>query len=687
VVRFALIALLVGCLRLPFAVPVVALSEEAPLWPQPADTVHVTADRPAREEILSQKTGFSTFVSLGLDAPSDRDLGDLLDRTVGIHVHRYGGSGSLALASIRGSTPGQVKVCFDGVPIAAASDGFVNLSALPLSSLQHVEIFRGPQTASFGGAPAAGIINLVSDQATDLPARVSVGIGQYGARNISAQFSGGLQSVRGLQSARGLRSVRYLVSGEYRASKGDYPFQSDNGTPFNAQDDYEGIRRNNDLDDLHLLWKATGGNRRDAWVDYTGLYTDREHGVPGHKNLQTESVRFRTRRDRHQLTLGLRPRVPLRSRIEASIHALRVRDRFRNPTGEVGLSRAVTDDRTREEGMRLTLGVPIARLRQIPRVLLEWQRERFTPHDDLKDETGETRSRRQRTISVEEQVTLGRLRLEAAYRWIRATSDYGGPTQWGQAAGVGTETTHRDEGGAYGIRFRLDNGWTVKGNQGRITRLPTFPELFGTNGVQDGNPRLRPESGKQWDAGVEFAPNVPFRLETVYFERLVEDQIYLLQNSQRTVKADNLDRAWVRGVETIGFCSFRLPARATFEVQANHTWTEALDVGHSRTYHGKRIPNLPRNESYLSMQLGRNPWRFRWEIVARSSSFWHRYNQQQQKTPESTIHDVSIERFIHGRSWKARLEVRNVGDTRSEDIDGYPLPGRTVSAALTWTSD
>ncbi|MBD3161598.1 MAG: TonB-dependent receptor, partial [Candidatus Eisenbacteria bacterium] len=264
------------------------------------------------------------------------------------------------------------------------------------------------------------------------------------------------------------------------------------------------------------------------------------------------------------------------------------------------------------------------------------------------------------------------------------TYDFGGPVRWGESAGEAQETTHRDEGATFGLRVTPVDGLAIKANRGRVTRLPTFPELFGTNSVQDGNPRLRPERGLQWDTGIEIAPRAPIRVESTYFERLIEDQIYLLQNSQRTVKADNLDRAWVRGVETVVLTTMPLPAETRLEVQANYTWTEAIDVGHSRTYHGKRIPNLPRNEAYVSSLFRRGVWDLRWEVIARSSSFWHRYNQEEQKTPGSVIHDLSLERSLFGEGWNARIEIRNIGDERTEDIDGYPLPGRTVHAGLTW---
>jgi iron complex outermembrane receptor protein len=163
---------------------------------------------------------------------------------------------------------------------------------------------------------------------------------------------------------------------------------------------------------------------------------------------------------------------------------------------------------------------------------------------------------------------------------------------------------------------------------------------------------------------------------------LVKDRILLLQNSQRTVIAMNLDRAWVRGVEASGFLRVPLPP-AALELSGSTTWQDTRDLGASPVYHGKRLPNLPAAEAFLSAALFRGGWKARWDLAMRTAHFRDRYNAPGKRTPGSTTHDVALERMLGRGIARVRLEARNLLDQRREDIDGFPLPGRSFLVEVT----
>ena len=85
--------------------------------------------------------GFVQVVPLGPSAPVSADLGDLLDRAVGVQVRRYGGLGAVTLASVRRSSPSQVQVTIDYE--------MVDLSYEPSSPLG---ISPDPSTGQFVGS-------------------------------------------------------------------------------------------------------------------------------------------------------------------------------------------------------------------------------------------------------------------------------------------------------------------------------------------------------------------------------------------------------------------------------------------------------------------------------------------------------------------------------------------------------
>ena len=174
-------------------------------------------------------------------------------------------------------------------------------------------------------------------------------------------------------------------------------------------------------------------------------------------------------------------------------------------------------------------------------------------------------------------------------------------------------------------------------------------------------------------------------LEITYFESVVRDRITLIQNSQSTTIAQNLDRTWIRGLESSGYTRFLLPRKVSLEAQAGLTWQEALDLGVNPAYRGKDLPNLPGREGFFSLSAARGVWGLRWEASVLGSSYRDRYNTDEKRTPPHVIQDLSCERTLSHGVWKLRGELRNIAGVRVEDIDGFPLPGRAWMAEVTWT--
>jgi len=111
-----------------------------------------------REEL--QRMGFLT-------------LADALQFASEVSVRSAGsGMGGAQQASIRGSTPQQVLVMIDGVPLNAISDFGVNLSTVALADVDRVEVLRGPYSAIYGSA-LGGVIHVItrSDRRASAAAR------------------------------------------------------------------------------------------------------------------------------------------------------------------------------------------------------------------------------------------------------------------------------------------------------------------------------------------------------------------------------------------------------------------------------------------------------------------------------------------------------------------------------------
>ncbi|HEV8353703.1 MAG TPA: TonB-dependent receptor [bacterium] len=91
------------------------------------------------------------------------NLADALQFFAEIYVRSAGyGPAGVQQLSIRGSSPQQVLIMLDGVPLNGPSQFGLNLSTMTLADVERVEILRGPYSAIYGSGALGGVVNIVT---------------------------------------------------------------------------------------------------------------------------------------------------------------------------------------------------------------------------------------------------------------------------------------------------------------------------------------------------------------------------------------------------------------------------------------------------------------------------------------------------------------------------------------------
>jgi outer membrane receptor for ferrienterochelin and colicins len=168
------------------------------------DAIVVTASR--QPERLKDTPVPTELISRDdIERTGAADLSAVLDQHVGITP--TSGHPSGAGVMLQGLGEERVLVLVDGHPVAGRPTGTFDVSRIPTSMVDHVEVVKGPQSTLYGSDAMGGVINIITRPVASGPQRLGLGVvaGSHGRRDVTGEVAG---------SAGG--RVDYLATGGYR---------------------------------------------------------------------------------------------------------------------------------------------------------------------------------------------------------------------------------------------------------------------------------------------------------------------------------------------------------------------------------------------------------------------------------------------------------------------------------------
>lgn len=227
------VAFVLGCLT---SLPVFA--EEASSKAELAfdlEGITVEAARPDWESKLSP--GSVTVIRPDDYKGEQKTLPDLLKKVPGVHVRDVNGKGQYTTVTVRGSTAAQVGVFIDGVLSNLGGDAAADLSTIPISNVERVEVYRGYIPARFGGTYMGGVINIVTKKPEKANVNVELGKSSYGGKKGAVEVTAPI----------GDGSLMFGTS--YESSDGDFKY-TNYAAKYDAQDQQGRILSNEDSIDV-----------------------------------------------------------------------------------------------------------------------------------------------------------------------------------------------------------------------------------------------------------------------------------------------------------------------------------------------------------------------------------------------------------------------------------------------------
>lgn len=132
-----------------------------------------------------------------------RSAADALVQTPGVNV-QYGGSSGDARAWMRGFRHRDVLILFDGIPIASAFEGNIDLNEISLDNVDHVNVTKSAPSVIYGPNGLGGVIDFI-------PLKAPAG------NTLSSTLELGANDARHARLSHGgdIGTARYFLSGNY----------------------------------------------------------------------------------------------------------------------------------------------------------------------------------------------------------------------------------------------------------------------------------------------------------------------------------------------------------------------------------------------------------------------------------------------------------------------------------------
>jgi iron complex outermembrane receptor protein len=632
------------------------------------DETEVAADRVSEAEQRAP-TAFSSVIDVpSRDVPIETTA-DVLSESVGVHVQRYGGLGAFSTISIRGSTAAQVPVYLDGVPLSQAQDQTVNLSDLPLDSLQRIEVYRGTVPVGFGGGGIGGVVNLVTRPPSEDPlTEVNAGYGSFDTRKLVATH------------ARKIGATGLLAHVSYLGSDGDFPYLDDRGTPENSSDDVVRTRANNHFDAIDGLFKGAHDFGEGLVGDLVQEVFVKTQGVPGPGTLERTDASLHTVRSLSYARLRQSGWANDAIDLSGTLYGVYGKQEFVNATSALGALQATYNQTALAGGS--TNGTWMIPYHQTIGWFAELAYEQFFPFNTAAEpEKGPDQTRLRATFALQDEIRLlhERIVIVPSVRYDHFRDDFS-PVDLANNPESDPHTNDLDLWTpAIGAEGRIAPWLALRGNFGRYERAPNFNELFGNSGSVLGNASLEPETGMNRDIGFVLTwPQRAWidagRIEYAYFNNEVDNLIVFEAARAKSFRAMNAEKARIAGHElgvSVGVLDhLGLDLNYTHQDSKNPTIDSA---------EGNQLPLRPADELFVRPRLFNRWGSLYYEYTYLSDDPIDPHNFE--VVPPRSIHTIGCS--VQPLPWlTARFEAVNITDADIRDVGDFPLPGLSFFGGL-----
>jgi len=627
-----------------------------------AFSLSVSADDDVVLSVVTE-TGYSTAAGRQVFSGDEirqqhQTLGQFLQSLTGVQVQHSGAIGDPVLVSLRGASAGQTNILVNGVKQNDAQGGGYDISEIPLSMIERVELITaGSHGASYDSA-IGGTLNIITRN-DEYQRMIRTAAGSAGYRQISYRQMAGPVAVYA-ETVRTDNDFTYPVP---------TPFDGGEADTYEALNN-AGFYRHN------LQLSAQTGN-----ISSRIYWRHQNKEIPDYfRNSPNNEAHYEER----EAGLSLSHTEPSSDdglSWQWHSHYSNHHDAYRDRQSVIGLGN--DDNRYQREHAELLVAPQWRQdkllLNASAKLSFDDYHARYVNDSDSRecltpqgqcDQSAEqwvseiqTGAGYQWTSQISTQFYLYQQQLKAT-NWLTNAQDSRSDT-----------TSQRFSGGSAEVSWQGDHA-SVRISGRNSVRLPSLYERYGDRGLMLGNDDLVAETADTYSIDNELYTDVGTARLTV-FRRDIENVIVPTYDSRGIGRYQNTSQATLTGLESDFSTLFSLN-KIWFEASFGATYYRSQVQSEVKSFNDKQLAGIyhERYNSALKMGISEHSLALNYEIAG--NLYIDRSNALQGDIRES----LDMTYLWQKQYMILSLAINNLTDNRFRDYTNRPAVGRSLLGAI-----
>ncbi len=573
-------------------------------------------------------------------------VSELLEEIPGIQMLDSGGESGSKRVSLRGGAPNQVLILLDGQRIDSGQDDSVDLSNLPLSIVENIEIVKGNLSALYGANALKGVINITTKSAeVGKPYSVRFNTGSFG------------ELIFGTDVSLNTGLFDHLFSAEAGNYDGDFEYSDPRGDTRTRANTYRKYR--------NLFGKIRRTSSLYS-ISLQGYSYDSKLGLPGIIYQETPLASSEFRKSIIAFSGKFSPGSGHYSELNLSYNNSKTENLnpvnfgYNTESRNVSYQSEIHYRFSWKDNFSLISGGSFRKdeLRHADRANSYYSIGRKKQEVKSLFASGD--------IVIPVRFLFDRISLTTAIRY----DDFNRMTP------VVSPYS--------GISLSRDGDVKViiRTNYGKSYRPPNFDDLYYEGYRIQGNPELNPERSRGGDTGIALTFPVfgDIKTEYTYFHNIVYDIILWQKRFDGVFSPYNIAKSKLFGSE-FSF-DWTLPDNLA-QFRINHTYSRALNSSGQQNAQNKQLPHRPVHSTFIRLAANYSDISagIRKRIVSK------RYIREANTKPMPAYNVVdmffSYKTGLSKFKMTANLSFDNIFNKEFMVLERSPIPGRTIKFSVT----